>query len=434
MGKSYRDRNYGTPPSNQENYPTPDQYGPGAMTAARRSPINPNSRFTRTYRDPLAASGVKGTQYDTDRKVIGGYRANAQGRYEPFGSKVPQGTRTVSQVGKPITPGLDRLAAMNANSPAAVPSVKPAQAFRTQTSPLDTSAAPAAPAAVPAVDPATLTPQIATNTPGRAPLVNGERINRLTGKPMGWSPGDAPKTPAATAPQTTANGIPFGADVAKKNLAAGGLNAAVADFQKRDAEESKQRFSKTTVGSALAASSTPNSPKPIAARPTWSNATGVLPEGVSGKPGMPTSAVFNKTPAATTATPLPAPAVVTPPPRMAQNMTKTEIAGPTTTTTTPTPVVTPAASPTPVQPPAAANPPPVPVKGLQPTPATPEIPMSAKVVALNKTAAMEFANQPTFRSAQQAPAQMTPADANSATAADLELQKKKARGAVAVVR
>jgi len=60
--------------------------------------------------------------------------------------------------------------------------------------------------------------------------------------------------------------------------------------------------------------------------------------------------------------------------------------------------------------------------------------MSAKVVALNKTAAMEFANQPTFRSAQQAPAQMTPADANSATAADLELQKKKARGAVAVVR
>jgi len=49
-------------------------------------------------------------------------------------------------------------------------------------------------------DPAGLTPQIATNTPGEAPLVNGQRINRLTGKPMGWLPGDPTPEQAATAP------------------------------------------------------------------------------------------------------------------------------------------------------------------------------------------------------------------------------------------
>lgn len=129
--------------------------------------------------------GVRGQHKDMRGNVIGGYGPDGQA----FGTKERQ-------------PGAPRSA-----TPATTPAATPAPAKTTPRSagveasipkanPLGAKLFPNRSAATPA---AKLTPQIATNTPG----ARTSNINRLTGKPMGWRPGDdAPD--ASIAPKAVA--------------------------------------------------------------------------------------------------------------------------------------------------------------------------------------------------------------------------------------
>jgi len=215
-------------------------------------------------------------------------------------------------------PSSKKPGAVNPSASTAAPKPKPAAA--------PAATAPAAPAtnlrqAMPDVGPGgiKLTPQIATNTPGEAPLVNGQRINRLTGKPMGWLPGDpSPPPPAAPAPpiapappsyvppalqssffpQTTPPPAP-----APPVQTVGGVPV------KTEGYGLKQAAPVTPTTPAAAATSklrdlapeppivtagmpnpntTPNSPVPTP-RPSWSNATGVLPTAAASSVTTPTT-------------------------------------------------------------------------------------------------------------------------------------------------
>lgn len=99
----------------------------------------------------------------------------------------------------------------------------------------------------PGTDQPGLTPQIAANTPGAipTPAAGQPRINRLTGKPIGYDPSMAPKT---------------GSALAESNIQKMGVAGAVKDYQARsDAAKSvkaqskwKQASAMPTAGKALA--------------------------------------------------------------------------------------------------------------------------------------------------------------------------------------
>lgn len=176
----------------------------------------------------------------------------------------------------------------------------PSSAPRSQGWASKATGAPAQPSAIQptaSAPPATngLTPQITTSTgPGNAPLVNGRAINRLTGKPMGWLPGD--DTPAPK----------FGKDIANANIATKGVAGATADYFRRSNQDAAQKMTANLNATGNPAP-TPSlqqrmSPTPLPGK-TWQQTAGINP------PASPTAKAqpqFGTLPAK------PAPAPITP--------------------------------------------------------------------------------------------------------------------------
>lgn len=149
--------------------------------------------------------GVRGQHKDMRGNVIGGYGPDGQA----FGTKQRQPGRMEPPMPN-FTPApapakaVQRPSYGPAPAPASTPNTQPKTAPRRagiepsmpKTNPLGAKLFPNRSAATPA---AKLTQQIATNTPG----ARTSNINRLTGKPMGWRPGDdAPD--ASIAPKAVA--------------------------------------------------------------------------------------------------------------------------------------------------------------------------------------------------------------------------------------
>ena len=148
------------------------------------------------------------------------------------------------------------------------------------------AATPAQPAATKPTAPAPptvpgLTPQITTSTgPGNAPVVNGRAINRLTGKPMGWVPGD--DTPAPR----------YGKDIANANIASKGVAGAIADYQNRSNQDASQKMTAklNATGNPTPSLQQRMSPVPLQSK-TWQQTAGINP------PKSPTATALPVSPA-----------------------------------------------------------------------------------------------------------------------------------------
>ncbi|GAA5117001.1 hypothetical protein JIN84_18070 [Luteolibacter yonseiensis] len=262
------------------------------MARRYRDDWNPNARTRIDARPPSPekAAGMTRIHYATDGTVIG-----AIDRYGmPLGSRVRQGPKDGSAIGNPSTPGLDRQTSMNSRAPDENLSARQAlhaemvRAGRSGITPemqeranqlgvsgpawnrvagaipeipdsiTGTTAVPAPPPRPesparrlgqlpsgatqvgmapfkPGMAEGGLTPQIATNTPGAVPAAasGAQRINRLTGRPFGYTPGDT----STAAPQVASK--PPQSDMAKTAQASADLLVAhrkiEADSAKRSA-------------------------------------------------------------------------------------------------------------------------------------------------------------------------------------------------------
>ena len=177
------------------------------------------------------------------------------------------------------------------------------------------AATPAATKPTAPAPPATpgLTPQITTSTgQGNAPVVNGRAINRLTGKPMGWVPGDD-----APAPR-------YGSDIANTNIANMGVAGAIADYQNRSNQDAAQKMTAklNATGNPAPAPSLQQrmSPSPLQGK-TWQQTAGINPpitpnQTVPQKPASPIQPVIQPpvAPSPTTLPPMPAVAAEQPKP------------------------------------------------------------------------------------------------------------------------
>lgn len=129
------------------------------------------------------------------------------------------------------------------------------------------TAAPAPP--YPAVQESKLTPQVAKGGAGDAPVVNGTRINRLTGKPMGWRPGDP--EPAMAGPATRKPAAPFVSDPPPMLTPVGGAQSPAASPAKLAAPSANLRAVMDQVAAErvrdMAINPLPPAPAPAPAQP-----------------------------------------------------------------------------------------------------------------------------------------------------------------------
>lgn len=149
--------------------------------------------------------GIRGQHKDMRGRVIGGYGPNGQAfgtkERQPDSMEPPMPNFTpapapAKAVQRPSYGPAPAPSSTSSTQPKAAPRHAGMEASIPKANPLGAKLFPNRSAVTPA---AKLTPQIATNTPGE----RTSNINRLTGKPMGWRPGDdAPD--ASIAPKTVA--------------------------------------------------------------------------------------------------------------------------------------------------------------------------------------------------------------------------------------